>query len=211
MEEEEERKASSPPCEGEIASNEMTDEDAAMGSQVEKEPQQATEQSLDAPRLQALQEEIAQLQQALQASQRAAAEAQDRWLRVQADFDNYRKRMIREREQTSKYAVEQLVKELLPVLDNLERTLAAARANSDMETLLQGVHMVLDQLRAGLARFGVSEIDAEGQPFDPTQHEAIEEVNDPDAQAGAVVAQLQRGYRLHDRVIRPALVKVAKS
>ncbi|MBE3556618.1 MAG: nucleotide exchange factor GrpE [Firmicutes bacterium] len=208
---EEKWKAQSAPCEGETASDETTEEGAPETTQVEEEKEQVAQEPLDARRLQALQDEVAQLQQALQASQRAAAEAQDRWLRVQADFDNYRKRMAREREQTSKYAVEQLVKELLPVLDNLERTLTAARANSDMQTLLQGVHMVLDQLRAGLARFGVSEIDAEGQPFDPTQHEAIEEVDDPNAEAGAVVAQLQRGYRLHDRVIRPALVKVAKS
>jgi molecular chaperone GrpE len=127
--------------------------------------------------------------------------------RVQADFDNYRKRAVRDQERLAAHAHERLVRELLPVLDDLERALEAAEQHEEAK-LVEGVQLVEQALRAALAKEGLVEIET-GGAFDPHVHEAL--LTQPsEAESGAVVEVVQRGYRLGDRVVRPARVIVAE-
>lgn len=127
--------------------------------------------------------------------------------RSQADFENYRKRARQEREDTARYGVERLLKALLPVLDNLERALAAMPADG---ALRQGVELTSRQFGDALAREGVTPVEAVGLPFDPRLHEAVTEEESGEHPEGTVLAEFQKGYRLHDRVLRPSMVKVSK-
>jgi molecular chaperone GrpE len=142
----------------------------------------------------------------------AEAEAQrDEYLalaqRVQADFDNYRKRALRDQERLVALAHERLVRELLPILDDLERALEAAERHEEAQ-LVDGVDLVQKSLRAALAKEGLTEIDTSG-PFDPHVHEALLTQPAQDADPGSVLDVVQRGYRLGDKVVRPARVIVA--
>ena len=142
----------------------------------------------------------------------AAVEAErDEYLdllqRVQADFENYRKRAARDQERLVAHAHERLVRELLPVLDDLERALEAAERNEEA-TLVEGVTLVQKALRQALAREGLAEIPTEGA-FDPHVHEALLTQPSADAEPGSVLEVVQRGYRLGDKVVRPARVIVA--
>jgi molecular chaperone GrpE len=133
-------------------------------------------------------------------------EAIDRWKRTAADFDNFRKRAVREREALVTFANERLVKELLPILDDLERALTAA-AEHEEAALEEGVRLVHRSLASLLERQGVKEIDTEGQ-FDPHMHEAL--LSQPsEAEEGSVIDVVQKGYTLGERVVRPARVVVA--
>ena len=138
-------------------------------------------------------------------AERVAA-LEDRLLRLAADFDNYKKRTAREREETVVYANERLVKELLPILDDLERALVAASEHEEAR-LEEGVRLVYRELFGLLERNGVREIDAEGA-FDPHVHEALL-VQPSEADEGSVIDVVQKGYTLGDRVVRPARVVVA--
>ena len=134
-------------------------------------------------------------------------------LRLGADFDNYRKRMARQFEDVKQHAAADLVLELLPGLDNLERALAVAYQDSTPSStrLAEGVEMVLRLLKGALAKAGVRELQAHGQPFDPTLHEAAEVVRVPPDADGIVVEEIQRGYMMHGRLLRPAKVVVGKA
>jgi molecular chaperone GrpE len=132
----------------------------------------------------------------------------DRLLRLAADFDNYKKRVAREREEYVALANERLLKELLPILDDLERALVAAEQHEEAQ-LEEGVALVHKSLRALLERNGVSEIAADGK-FDPHVHEALLTQPAEDKEQGDVVDVLQKGYKLGDRVVRPARVIVAE-
>jgi molecular chaperone GrpE len=127
--------------------------------------------------------------------------------RVQADFDNYRKRALRDQERLVGHAHERLVRELLPILDDLERALEAAERHEEA-TLVDGVKLVQKSLRAALAKEGLTEIDTSGE-FDPHVHEALLTQPAEDAEPGSVLDVVQRGYRLGDKVVRPARVIVA--
>jgi molecular chaperone GrpE len=127
--------------------------------------------------------------------------------RVQADFENYRKRAARDQERLVAHAHERLVRELLPVLDDLERALEAAERHEEA-TLVEGVTLVQKALRQALAREGLAEIPTEGA-FDPHVHEALLTQSSADAEPGSVLEVVQRGYRLGDKVVRPARVIVA--
>jgi molecular chaperone GrpE len=127
--------------------------------------------------------------------------------RVQADFDNYRKRALRDQERLVGHAHERLVRELLPILDDLERALEAAERHEEA-TLVDGVKLVQKSLRAALAKEGLTEIDTSGR-FDPHVHEALLTQPAEDAEPGSVLDVVQRGYRLGDKVVRPARVIVA--
>jgi len=154
---------------------------------------------------------------AAQAEQEALARLQtdlDRFrdlaLRSQADLDNYRKRAAREKEEAIRYANASLAGQLLPVLDNFELGLAAARSNpGDAAAILDGMGMVLRQLQDALREFGVEPVEAEGAPFDPNLHEAIGQEASPTVPEGTVARQLRRGYRLRERLLRPANVIVS--
>ncbi|HXR11315.1 MAG TPA: nucleotide exchange factor GrpE [Gaiellaceae bacterium] len=150
-----------------------------------------------------------QVQQAEEEQQQAApAEADDRLLRLAAEFDNYKKRTVRERQQYVALANERLVKELLPVLDDLERALQAAAEHEEGQ-LEDGVRLVHRSLAQLLEREGVEEIDATGA-FDPHVHEAMLAQPSEDAESGAVLDVIQKGYKIGGRVVRPARVIVAE-
>jgi len=129
---------------------------------------------------------------------------------VRADFANYQKRILKEIEATRRFASQPLVLDLLPGLDNLERALLSSEPAANSSGLLEGVRMVHQQIIAALARHGVAPIEAAGRPFDPTFHEAVMEQPNADNPDGTVLQELQRGYCLHDRVIRPAKVIVSR-
>jgi len=149
-----------------------------------------------------------QVQQEEAQQDESAAEVDDRLLRLAADFDNYKKRALRERREYVALANERLVKELLPILDDLERALQAASEHEEAK-LEEGVRLVYRSLEQLLQREGVKEIDTSGQ-FDPHVHEALLAQPVEDAESGAVVDVVQKGYTLGDRVVRPARVIVAE-
>jgi len=139
-------------------------------------------------------------------TQKKLEEVHDRWVRAVADLENYRKRAQRERDEVQKFGVEKLVKDLLPVLDNLDRALAAVAAD---DPLVAGVKLVRTSLEQTLARHGVKGFSAMGQPFDPALHEALMQVPSAGVAPGTVVVEHARGFMLHERLIRPAMVGVA--
>jgi molecular chaperone GrpE len=135
----------------------------------------------------------------------------DRLARQQAEFDNYRKRATREQQEFRQYAVSDALKQFLPVLDSFDRALVVSQNEIGGEKLRSGVELVRKQMLDTLARLGVTPIEAEGAVFDPQFHEAIEMVDTRDAKDNHVISELQRGYRLKDRLLRPAMVRVARN
>ncbi|GGF78583.1 hypothetical protein GCM10010912_24550 [Paenibacillus albidus] len=136
-------------------------------------------------------------------------EYQGRTLRVQADFDNFRRRTQKEKEELAQYATSKLVNELLPVLDNFERALASAPANPDSEAFAKGVNMIFRQLEGVLKSEGLTAMETVGQPFNPEYHQAIMQVESDEHEEGIVTEEVQKGYILKDKVLRPAMVKVS--
>jgi molecular chaperone GrpE len=145
----------------------------------------------------------------LEQLRRQAAEAQDRYLRGQAELENTRKRLRREMDDERRYAELTLLADLLPVIDNIDRAIGAAEKNADAASLLSGFKMVGQQLNRVLEKHQVKPIDAEGQPFDPAVHEAILQQPSEDHPPGTVIGVGQSGFKLHDRVVRPAQVIVS--
>jgi molecular chaperone GrpE len=142
---------------------------------------------------------------------RAEAESYlDDLRRLQADFDNYRKRTLREQTARAASASQALVAKLLPVLDNFELAVTAAEQSRDFDRMLKGVEMVFGELREVLQGEGLVKIEAEGKPFDPERHEAVVAVEQEDTEPGTVVDIVRTGYELRGKVLRPAMVKVAK-
>jgi molecular chaperone GrpE len=135
-----------------------------------------------------------------------ATELRDRLTRTLADFDNFRKRAERERQEQKRYALSEPLRELLTVADNLDLALSAQGSAEDLK---RGVEMIHRQMLELLRRFGVTEVPAVGQPFDPTVHEAVAREESAEVKSPTVSAELRRGYKLHDRLLRPAMVKVA--
>lgn len=137
-------------------------------------------------------------------------ELQDRLLRLQAELENFRKRARREYDDAQRYREIDLLRDLLPVLDNVNRAIDAANRSDDIEGLRAGFRMTAQQLEKLLSSHGCTVIPTDGTPFDPTVHDAIQEQPVPGTAAGTVVATVSPGFRLHDRVVRPAQVIVAK-
>jgi len=154
---------------------------------------------------------VADLRAKLEAQTEAAREAQDRALRTLADFDNYKKRTQKEQAEQIKLANERLIKEWLPVLDNLERAMVAAEESRDFDKMLEGVGLIHRQQMAVLSRFGVRVIESLNQPFDPLYHQSISQVEvDTPEKENRVITEVQKGYLLYERVLRPALVVVGQ-
>ena len=153
-------------------------------------------------------EEIQRLREALEAKTREVEAQQDRYLRAVAEFDNVRKRSAREREEYVRYANESLLRDLLPVLDNLDRALQAARAETTT-SLTTGVELIQRELLRVLEKFGLTPFTSMGQPFDPERHEAIARVPSTDLPDMTVAGETARGYLLNGRILRPAMVTVA--
>lgn len=139
----------------------------------------------------------------------------DRYLRQVAEFENFKKRSERERQNSVRFASENLLQDLLPVLDHLEQALVAAekgeQGHAGYSTVITGVKMVLKQFQDVLGRHGIQSFSAKGQTFDPTRHEAVLEREEEGAKAGQVLEEFQKGYLLHERLVRPARVVVAKA
>ena len=131
-------------------------------------------------------------------------------LRSQADFDNYRKRAAREKEDAVKYANSSFLERLIPIIDNFELGLSAARTGNDASSILSGMDMVAKQLVDFLADSGVQAIEAVGEKFDPHAHEAIAQEASAEVEEGRVIRQLRKGYKIKDRLLRPANVIVSK-
>jgi molecular chaperone GrpE len=174
-----------------------------------EEPGQAAEipVEVEAP---AQQDPMAELQAKLEAAEKDAKDNKDRWLRAAADLENTRKRTKREIEDAKIDSKFKVLKEMLPVVDNLERAIEHAGGPGEKNAIVEGVQLVLRQFTTAFERLEVTAIDAMGQPFDPNLHEAISQ-QESDQPPGTVVQVLQRGYRSGDRLLRPALVVVAKA
>ncbi|MCR8845823.1 nucleotide exchange factor GrpE [Paenibacillus sp. SC116] len=153
-------------------------------------------------------EESNDLQGAVEQAKAEAEENYQRMLRVQADYDNFRRRTLKEKEDLAKYASSKLVTDLVPILDNFERALST-NPSSDSDSFSKGVDMIFRQFQQVLEQEGVTAIKAVGEPFNPEYHQAIMQVESDEYEEGIVVEELQKGYMLKDRVVRPAMVKVS--
>ncbi len=151
------------------------------------------------------------LQKVLAGKVQEVERLQDRLLRAHAEFENYKKRMAREKAEFVKFTREGLILEFLPVLDNLERAIASARAKEGSTPLLEGIEMIARLFRSVLEKAGVKPMDAVGQPFDPGYHQAVAQVESSQEDANLVVEEIQRGYLIEGRVLRPAMVKVSRA
>jgi molecular chaperone GrpE len=171
-----------------------------------------TEQTESGPEegMDPLQSELAALRQQLESKEAEAKTNYDRLLRQAAELENYKKRTARDRDEAVRFANENLIKDLLPIVDNLERAVAHASGGGNGKPLVEGVEMVLRSLLDVLAKHGVIQISAAGQAFDPTKHEAMAQVESSEHEPNSVVEELHKGYLLRDRLLRPALVSVAK-
>ena len=146
----------------------------------------------------------------LTAAREEAARLKEVWMRTAADFDNFRKRSRRELEDARKGGREDLLKEMLPVFDNLERGMQSAKQATDVKGVVDGLSMILKQFESTLLKVGIQKVPTIGVPFDPMIHEAIQQVETAEHPAGTVVAEVQPGYIAGERLVRAAMVVVAK-
>jgi molecular chaperone GrpE len=137
-------------------------------------------------------------------------ELEERLKRISADFENFRRRKEEEVTQSRKYASERIIVELLTVIDNFERALTSSQTSVSVDSLMEGVQMIYRQLKGILEKEGLSEIQAQGEPFDPALHQAVMMVENTDLPDETVTEVLQKGYRLKERVVRPSMVKVSR-
>ena len=151
------------------------------------------------------------LENKVQKAEDDAAASHDRLLRATAEFDNYKKRSERELGEFRKFANERLIKELLPVMDNLERAIESSTDDSVNSGLIEGVEMTLKEIYKVLDTFNLKCLEAEGKPFDPNFHQAVLQEETDEQADNTVLKVMQKGYILHDRLIRPAMVIVAKA
>jgi molecular chaperone GrpE len=167
----------------------------------------------DQATLEALSDELGNLKAEYEARMAELEELRDRSLRQQAEFENFRRRSLKEREEAHHFGHQNLVKDLLPTVDNLERALEHAEGSegANLEGLLQGVNLVLREFEAALRKHSVQLVEAEGQTFDPAVHEAVGQVPDASLPPNTVAHVLQKGYKLHDRMLRPARVMVTRA
>ena len=155
--------------------------------------------------------ELAKLREQLDAKEKEARENYDRFLRQAAELDNFKKRTAREKDEAIRFASEALIRDILPIVDNLERAVAHAKGGGNGKPLVEGVEMVLKGLFDVLSKHGVDPIVAIGQPFDPGKHEAMSQVESHKHEPNTIVEEHHKGYTFHDRLLRPALVTVSKA
>ena len=186
----------------EIDEAEAAQEDAAEGSE-EEAPEEAASEAA------AMQEEIEALKGQVEKLTGDLQEKKDRLLRLQADFDNFRRRSAKEREEISAVVTQNFCKDMLPLLDNFERAMAAE--TKDVEAFQKGVEMIFTQFQEVLKKNGLEQIEAVGQKFDPNFHQAVMRVEDPEQEDDTVAQELQKGYMVKGRVIRPSMVQVVSN
>lgn len=185
----------------ELQNNELTEENAAAEGK-------SIEQVIDVESGDEATAANEELQKEIQLLQGKLDEAENKYLRLHADFDNFRRRIRLEQESAEKYRAQKLVTDILPVLDNFERALVMEADNEQTKALLQGMDMVYRGLLDALKKEGLEPIEAVGKDFDPQFHHAVMQGNDDNFGPGAVIQELQKGYLLKDRVIRPTMVQV---
>jgi molecular chaperone GrpE len=150
------------------------------------------------------------LKRALESKDAECRSAQDKYLRLAAEFDNYKRISQRDKRDQIRFGNEELLKELLPVLDNLERAIRSARETDGNDALIQGVELTQKQFLGVLTKFGVTSVESVGRPFDPTTQQAVTQVESDTVPEQTVVEEFQKGYLLHDRILRAAMVSVSK-
>lgn len=183
----------------------QTDSPAASGREEEAKPAPG-----EVPKEQAAPEGAEDLESLLAKKEEELADTRDRLLRMAAEFENYKKRIARENEDFRSYALSGLAKDILPVVDNLDRALASAETpGADLASLAQGVSLTRDELVKVLEKFGVSCVEAMGCQFDPNFHQALSTEACADQPENTVVRELQKGYTMKDRLLRPSLVVVS--
>ncbi len=159
--------------------------------------------------------EVENLKSELEKKNKEAKENHDKYLRAYAEFENYKKRAVKDQNEFLKFANEKLIKELLPAIDNLERAVEHAKGNSQKEEeaikgLIAGVELILKQFKDILVNFDVTELKSIGEPFDPAKHEAVSHIETDEYADNIIINEFQKGYLLNSRLLRPALVSVAK-
>jgi molecular chaperone GrpE len=157
-----------------------------------------------------LQDELAELREKFQAKEKESEENYERYLRQVAEVDNFKKRVNREKEDAIRYANENLIKDILPVIDNLERAIAHAQGGGNGKPLVEGVEMVLRALLDVFNKHGVVQVPAVGAVFDPAKHEAMAQVESSEYEPNTIIDEHHKGFLFRDRLLRPALVTVAK-
>ena len=135
----------------------------------------------------------------------------DKYLRLAAEFDNYKRRVQRDQQDTIRFANEKLFKDLLPTLDNLERALQSGREQARLEGLLEGVDLTYKHFLDSLQKMGIKQVSSVGEVFDPAKHQAVGQVESDTTPENVIVDEYQKGYFVHDRILRPAMVTVAKN
>lgn len=184
----------------------MADEDKTVETQEDVQVDETAEQSQPSGT-----EPERDLASELEAAREEAQSYKDQYLRAEAEMSNLRRRAEKDVENAHKFGQEKLVKEILTVADNLERTLAAIETDSDdIQPLKEGVEMTLKDLLGTFSKFSIEPIDPEGEPFDPQLHQAMSMVENPEMEPNTVMAVMQKGYTLHGRLVRPAMVVVSK-
>ena len=170
-----------------------------------KEPSSETDEKIEVK-----EESLEELKKKLDEKEKEVKEIHDRMLRLAADLENYKKRAAREKEELVKFSNEEVIKSILPFVDNLERAVDHSEKAREVESLVEGTKLTIQQLLQALNKFGLSPIESLGKPFDPTFHEAVMVVGTDQHQPNHVVEEFRKGYLLHDRLIRPAAVSVSK-
>jgi molecular chaperone GrpE len=153
--------------------------------------------------------QVSELQLALAAKAEEVTALNDKYLRLAAEFDNYKRLAQKDQRDQIRFGNEHLLKELLPVVDNLERAIKSSREGAGSDVLIQGVDLTLKQLTGALARFYVAPVETIGRPFDPATHQSVASVASETVPKQHVVDEFQRGYLLHDRILRAAMVSVS--
>ncbi len=196
---------------------ETSAEEAGWGGSGAEHAEHEVDDVLDEQRLEeeipgeaSLEEKVLTLEAKLNESENQAKAHYDHLQRLQAEFDNYRKRTQKEKEETVKYAAERLIEALLPILDNFERAMTASQSHQDSAGFVQGMELILRQMQNVLTKEGLTAIEALGQPFDPNLHEAVLQVEAEEHPENTVVEELQKGYYLKEKVLRPSMVKVSR-
>jgi molecular chaperone GrpE len=190
--------------------NELQEENAENTQQENTQEQQEAPEEEQPEAEQGKNDELAAAHAKIAELEAKIKEMENRYLRLYADFENFRRRTRQEMEAAEKYRAQSLVSDLLPALDNFERALKIEADNEQAKSILQGMEMVYRSVLDALKKEGVEAIEAVGKPFDPHLHQAVMQVEDSNYEPNTVVEEFQKGYKLKDRVIRPAMVKVSQ-
>ena len=192
----------------------VTPKDKPQKDLVEGDSEEIVEEKSEAPAeeetIQESDQGISKMQEELETARAENTAAADMMLRLAAEMDNYKKRVDKDRQSLIKFGCQGLVQELLPIMDNFQRAIQSADQSRDFDSFFEGVEMIFKQMYDALERKGIKSIDAVGETFDPNIHEAVMQVTSEEYPENTVVEELQKGYMLHDRVIRPSMVAVSK-